>query len=34
MFGLGIPETILILLVVAVLFFLFWRKRGKGKSIK
>jgi len=32
MFGLGIPETIIILAAVAVLIFLYWRKR-KGKNI-
>jgi len=32
MFGLGIPETIIILAAVAVLIFLYWRKR-KSKNI-
>lgn len=34
MFGLGVPETIIIIAVVAVLLFLFWRKMGKGKNVK
>jgi cbb3-type cytochrome oxidase subunit 3 len=33
MFGLGIPETVIILAVVAVLLFLYWRKKKSKNAV-